>query len=426
MSSTPLTKTKKDGKIISVSIMIMYAFWKFLLSTTTFSISWLVYAGFLLVTVFLCCTLLKTREIRVSLSALVCFPYIMYVIFQYGLDFNFEATSYWLDCLFLILIAANTVFPNTIREKLLIISGVIVMIGIFVQMLFPDFYYSNIAGLFTNYSQIRYWGSQMNYVGFTYQLGQSAFVLIVAEGAMLYFCRKKMKPFWIYLMTALFVVSIFLTGKRMLSMLSIMVPLIVYYFSGNSVGKRARRLALLIIIIILGLFVLIANIDYLASTNLGIFSRLASTLELLNRRESIDASREFLIQIALDTFKSRPVFGIGAGKFMSVTGVKTDVHNAYIQTLCESGIIGFTFFVVMLLYYVLKTISLMHRSDSNIGYLQFSLFIQLVFIFNSFTENGNINLPEYFLYFVAVGLCIHADMEANRVRHQRIKKEVAE
>ena len=426
MRSAPLTETKKDRKIISVSIMIMYAFWRFLLSETTFSISWLVYAGFLLVTVSLCSTLLKIGKIRVSLSTLVCFPYIMYVIFQYGFDFNFEATSYWLDCLLLILIAANTVFPNTIHEKLLIISGVIVVIGIFVQMLFPDFHYSNIASLFTNYSQIRYWGSQMGYAGFTYQLGQSASVLIVAEGAMLYFGRKKMKPFLFFLMTALFVVSIFLTGKRMLSMLSIMAPLIVYYFSGKSVGKRARRLALLIVIIILGLFALISNIDYLASTNIGIFSRLSSTLEMLNRGESIDASRETLIQTALDAFKRHPVFGIGAGKFMSATGAETDVHNAYIQTLCESGIIGFTFFVVMLSYYVLKTISLIQRSDSNIGCLQFSLFIQLVFIFNSFTENGNINLSEYFLYFVAVGLCIYADMEANRVRHQRIKNAVTE
>ena len=426
MRSTPLTDTKKDRRIISVSIMIMYAFWRFLLSATTFSISWLVYAGFLLVTAFLCCTLLVIGEIRVSLSALVCFPYIMYVIFQYGFDFNFEATSYWLDCLLLILIAANTVFPNTIHEKLLIISGVIVVIGIFVQMLFPDFYYSNIASLFTNYSQIRYWGSQMNYAGFTYQLGQSASVLIVAEGAMLYFCRKKMKPFWFFLMTALFVVSIFFTGKRMLSMLSIVVPLIVYYFSGNSFGKRARRLSLLIVIIFLGLFVLISNIDYLASTNIGIFSRLSSTLELLNRGEAIDASREALVQTALDTFKSHPVFGIGAGKYMSVTGAETDVHNVYIQTLCESGIIGFTFFVVMILYYALKTISLIQRSDSNNGYIQFSLFIQLVFIFNSFTENGTRNLSEYFLYFIAVGICIYADMEANRVHYQSRGKAVTE
>jgi len=418
-------ETKQKGKKISVSLMIMYAFWRFLLSSTVWSVSGLVYVAFVFLTLSLCYTVYKLGKIfEFSISAAICLPFIVYTIFQYGISFNFEAASYWMDCLLLIIIAANTNFPHTIPKNLLIISGGIVSIGIFVQILFPDFYYSNVATIFTSYTHIKYWGSVMNYAGFTYQLGQSAFILIMAEGAVLYLYRKKLNRFWTFPIALLFIALIFLTGKRMLSVISIMVPLVIYCFSGKSLSKRVKRFFIIALVIFCGLFVVISNIDYLASTNIGIFTRFADALEQYKQGESIASSRMELIQTALEAFRSNPVFGIGAGNFISNTGAEMEVHNAYIQTLCESGIVGFSFFMVMLLYYLLKTIVLLCKSNDK-GYLQFSLFTQLVFIINAFTENGTRNLEEFILYFVAIGICIYEDMQVKRAYYQgREKAEI--
>lgn len=49
---------------------------------------------------------------------------------------------------------------------------------------------------------------------------------------------------------------------------------------------------------------------------------------------------------ALELFREKPVFGIGWEQFMNHNTYEHDVHNTYLQWLCETGIVGFVLLMV--------------------------------------------------------------------------------
>ena len=72
--------------------------------------------------------------------------------------------------------------------------------------------------------------------------------------------------------------------------------------------------------------------------------------------EDISTGRFDLYEIAYKAFSQSPIFGIGAGLFKEVTHAYTDVHNAYLQVLCEQGIIGLILFIFPLLNILIDSI----------------------------------------------------------------------
>lgn len=49
---------------------------------------------------------------------------------------------------------------------------------------------------------------------------------------------------------------------------------------------------------------------------------------------------------ALELFSEKPAFGIGWEQFMNHNTYEHDVHNTYLQWLCEAGIVGFVLLMV--------------------------------------------------------------------------------
>ena len=81
--------------------------------------------------------------------------------------------------------------------------------------------------------------------------------------------------------------------------------------------------------------------------------------------EDVSNGRFTNYAIAFNLFKAHPIFGIGYGGFSGLTarGLTQDrfagVHNDYIQFLCETGIVGFVFFIGLGIHsMVVATISL--------------------------------------------------------------------
>ena len=69
--------------------------------------------------------------------------------------------------------------------------------------------------------------------------------------------------------------------------------------------------------------------------------------------------------------------GIGLGRYKELSQFDTDVHNSYLQVLCEMGIIGFVCYIVPLLINLISCIK-KNRYKNN-KYLKVALFIQLFF-----------------------------------------------
>ena len=149
------------------------------------------------------------------------------------------------------------------------------------------------------------------------------------------------------------------------------------------------------VIVILGLFVLflpqLKEIEFLR--------RYVMTIEKLLAGQDITSGRTELYTQALNLFFSSPIFGIGWGQFACYVTPEfkalhgqdvMNVHNIYLEFLCEVGIIGAIFIIVPMAYMLAKTIKqfvrLYHFSSDTENWrlaIQLntaSLMIQLFFI----------------------------------------------
>tara|TARA_B100001093_G_C26686663_1_gene952959 strand:- start:405 stop:956 length:552 start_codon:yes stop_codon:yes gene_type:complete len=127
-----------------------------------------------------------------------------------------------------------------------------------------------------------------------------------------------------------------------------------------------------------------------------------------------ESGRTSLILLALNVFRSNPIFGVGFGNFLpksnnfydsdvisglsdNLRQVSLGTHNEYFRTLTESGLLGFTgliIFIIFSFYYLLK-----NSFSQKINISQYSQFILTLVIFNftySFSQD-QISFIPYFL-----------------------------
>lgn len=175
--------------------------------------------------------------------------------------------------------------------------------------------------------------------------------------------------------------------------------IITFAFTSIAVGNNAHRLLKLILIVILGLFayfILLYMLPYLAK--IPVFSRYVTLINgILNNSNAatVTVGRTSLWVIAIKLFRNNPFFGIGWGGFAPyIPGswkimygeTLTDVHNIYLQLLCEIGLFGAVpIFISLLIPFinVLKKINdciYERRNYDDIGFLYCSLSIQIFFL----------------------------------------------
>ena len=99
--------------------------------------------------------------------------------------------------------------------------------------------------------------------------------------------------------------------------------------------------------------------------------RLINIIQGTGVQKDITSGRTILWQIALSFFMDNPVFGIGWGHFKeyipAFMGDLNNVHNNYIQLLCETGVVGFLLVMVPMLMIFRETIRLIrvNKKKSN-------------------------------------------------------------
>ena len=88
---------------------------------------------------------------------------------------------------------------------------------------------------------------------------------------------------------------------------------------------------------------------------------------------------ENYIRTSLKMFNDNKLFGVGTNNYRNFCdkekykldhkSCSTHPHHNYIQVLAESGIIGFIFFLSIILYFMIKTLSYIYYSFKKISYL---------------------------------------------------------
>lgn len=93
--------------------------------------------------------------------------------------------------------------------------------------------------------------------------------------------------------------------------------------------------------------------------------------------DSISTRRADLTQVALDLWRNHPLVGVGPGNFVALSTYywKEPVHNIYLLTLSEAGIVGFFPFLLLLAYSLINSFKRVRSFP-----LPFVLLVEILFL----------------------------------------------
>ena len=402
--------------------LLFYIFWGWIYRETIFESSLWVYLSFLgMLVLFSINTnpfnfLGKVLQYDASTTLLSLF--FLYFSIAYFFQGNIEYASYWLICFLLLLQGYTNKIIEYIPKWFLFFCGVFAATGVLVQIFMPNFYASFVLPLFKSGNVEKWALIEYGYGGFTYQIGVTSDILMTAVLSTM-FLSKGLRLFDIkilkYAIVLLLIICVFLTGKRTNSFIVLFVPLLGILMSQKGGVKKIIFLFIMIILFFISLDFVLNNVGYLQDSLL--FHRFADTVVNVQYGGDFDSDRFMMWNAAYSLFQDNPLLGIGAGMFKEKTVFGTDVHNSYIQTMCELGMIGLTLYIMAIVTTLFSTINLLkHSNNERIKKLiLFSLSIQLVFILEGFTENVTINRNGFMMYAFAVSILLNCKVINKRI-----------
>lgn len=381
-----------------IALLSIFAIWNFMFTMTETSWSGIVYVFLICLSVMICMLVLLYRPSRISTKLCLWLPFIVLIVIGNYKIGNFEGIIYYSICFALMLLSRYIDWNNMFPERIIVVSGVIMIIGIWFQILVPSVYNAYIATFFKNTNDILYWSNGYGYAGFTYQLGVTAIILIYFEGIVIYSKFDDRKKQIILLL--LIIVCIFLTGKRAVALLAILLPVIDMLLSNRVTSKRTFNV--LAVVSILGVLVYFLAMNAELFIDSKVLGRFASTIIDMENGQDISSHRSILYSEAIQLFNNNKLWGIGLGQYKELSQFGTDVHNSYLQVLCEMGITGFVCYIVPLLVNLISCIKKNRYKDKK--YLKVALFIQLFFILYGLTGNVSVNEFCFVFYFISISM----------------------
>jgi len=275
-------------------------------------------------------------------------------------------------------------------------------IGVLAQRFIPQFY-NSVIRLFPSglYKAITTSGTSGGggYRGFTTNSGFAANYILV--GILAVICENNLRGKWTIgsrIFIVFMIIAVLFTSKRG-PILFFIIALIFCYLMPSRGAKKHNR--------IWGVFIGISAIIIMFFTfedvlaDIPIFREVINTINGISSGEDVTSGRTKLYAWAFQLFLNNPIRGIGWGYFRrTVVGEITirttlDVHNVYLQLLCETGIIGFVVFVSLFIWSWVTTknayCSCIAQNDKRVlrwrPALLFSFAFQTYFILYCLTGN---------------------------------------
>ncbi|MDR1136079.1 MAG: polysaccharide pyruvyl transferase family protein [Clostridiales Family XIII bacterium] len=205
--------------------------------------------------------------------------------------------------------------------------------------------------------------------------------------------------------------SVFLTGKRGILLFATAAVLITYfwfYSKADILGKILKLSVGAVAMLLIAYFIFRdVNIVNQVFVSLGRFSPFGHTS--LN---SFSNGRIGLWTLAWELFLQNPVFGAGWGAYYDLLTYDRhfDVHNVYLQLLCETGIVGFSVFMLFFIRTLVNTYQLLVREDQAVKkqHLSFSFCMQIFFLLYCFTGNPLYEHYTFIPYIIACAITYSA------------------
>lgn len=294
------------------------------------------------------------------------------------------------------------------------------IIGTFFCALFPQFYYSNIMVLFPEYkAELLYQFNHHQIAGITNHYSKN--VLYLASGLLIFvpsLLYKKDKKISDYILPSLNFIAILLTGKRS-QIIYIIISLLILFIYLNREHKKKLIIRLLSItfITIVSLFVVSRAFPSILSS----FERGYTTLTSGN---FLGQNRRNLYNLAITEFKNNPIIGIGWDNYkysynINVINKERDymnTHSIYLQILCEVGIIGTLYIIVILLWLLVTPFKDLKKGKSSNNYIMPFISYHIFFLLEGILGNSLYDIQTYTPYLIMLSMYMYS--------HYRIKEDI--
>ena len=372
--------------------------------------------------------LLNIRGIRTEKPIRMWMPYMLLTLMMSVLSMSTEFIVYYLSCIVIILLATKKNIISDFPMWIMMFLGIYSIVGILVQMILSDYYAIFVAPLFMTEdsdSVVMIWQEGgYGLAGFAYQLDITSNFLILAEAAWIYYYKSKIAKILYWSVLIVIVVFVFLTGKRYASFCSIVIPIGIMLISQKNAGRTIVSLFLVLVISSLGTLYFVEHArEYQDSIVLG---RAARSVLDYKRGDDIESGRKELREAALNMWSSNPILGVGLSqKSKEGTILEIGCHNAYLQTLCNQGIIGFLlwfFPLVVCIFFTIRQIKKCGRYTELKRWFEFSLFIQVYFLLSGWSGNPSTDHHRYSMYYIAIAILADATFRLRKVKREALQK----
>lgn len=358
------------------------------------------------------------------------------------------AVAYWLSVALLVL-------PNYTRLSLALrcvyYFSFFIMLGIWLQYIFPDTF-TAVAKYYLTPTYLKEVLSrrQSGYVtGFTREVSYSALILLISFGYCAFFQKEKGVLSYVneklfkdekkrgiaerverYALCVLYLVTLFITGKKSQPVLALVGMAVVWFML-----LKNRKHRWIVAGTLLGCVVL-ALASFPLWKKLPGLSRIAEFVDGILAGEDLNKltnGRMTIYYRAVELWKEDVCMGIGWVNFrrlgMVISRPEThwfnhfDVHNCYLQVLCETGIIGFTIFMGLIGYtcWAMVKKCIKNKTDDN---MRFSAYFFVFFLLYAFVEPSLYTDSYLLVFFLVVSYIGKKPYTKTRVLPLGIRKRV--
>ena len=210
-----------------------------------------------------------------------------------------------------------------------------------------------------------------------------------------------------YIPVLICISALLLTGKRSQLLVSIFAFLLLYYLYNSD--KKMTRLFNIFGIMIVSILVFDIVAQFVPELA-NFINRFQQTAEM----GDVSLGRTVRFAESMQIFWKHPFLGIGwngsSYYFKQTTGSFINVHNIYIQLLCETGIVGsilyFTFFLYNYLqaWQIIKKVKHSNYSKSEKAAICTAFMIETFFLLYGITGNPLYDFQTLFPYLASCGI----------------------
>ncbi len=360
------------------------------------------------------CIIVKNREkIGFYKKVTIWFLFLMGIVMA-----NNSGNTHWIRpfITFTMLIIFIGLSKNSSNDTIIVLLDVIIKFAIvssftiIVQLFVPNIFDNNIYSLYgSNIKQVLLEQklSESYYAGIFPSPACASTILVCGIFALMAKKNKKIKNWMILFL------GIVATGKRT-QLLFVFVVAFGYIFFNNIEKEKRNRILKGILFVLIGLLLFYILILFAPTDKLGAIGRLIDGFKTIFQSAdtvSLDiatAGRYSTYKEAWQYFLNHPIRGIGWNKFSEINynvylGTNlTNVHNIYIQLLCDAGIIGLLGFLIPAFY-------TLWYSKKYVRYNRVYLFAylyQIYFLLFGLTETAFDFSLAYSIYFICIGFII--------------------